>query len=183
LLVVLLIALTGGTTASTFTHSKAHVDVGVLGQEDHGTAALTSAITKVLSEARLTNFIPVVEIKRAPEERERGITIAMSRVEYETEKRHYAHVYFPKHADYIKNMLTGAARMDGAILVVSSEDGPTSQTEEHVRLASLTGGDNISIEVELIAPVAIEKGLRFAIREVIMALRHIMGSLYRIEFP
>ena len=138
-LVLLLIVVTGGTTAYTFIRAKPHVNVGVLGQEEHGTAAVTSAITKVLSEARLANFTPVVDIKRAPEERERGITIAMSHVEYETEKRHYAHVYFPKHDDSVKNMIVGAAQMDGAILVVSSEDGPTSQTEEQVRLASLTG--------------------------------------------
>jgi elongation factor Tu len=115
------------------------VNVGVLGQEGHGKAAVTSAITKVLADARLANFIPVDQIKRAPEERARGITIALAHVEYETEKRHYAHVYSPTHADSIKNMLTGAAQMDGAILVVSSEDGPTSQTEEQVRLAILTG--------------------------------------------
>ncbi len=118
-----------------FERTKPHVNVGTIGHIDHGKSTLTSAITKVLSSQGLAAFTPFEEIDKAPEERERGITIAISHVEYQTEKRHYAHVDCPGHADYIKNMITGAAQMDGAILVVSASDGPMPQTREHVLLA------------------------------------------------
>ena len=124
-----------------FERSKPHVNVGTMGHIDHGKTTLTAAITKVLSEAGSggTAFTAFDEIDKAPEERERGITIAIAHVEYETENRHYAHVDMPGHADYVKNMITGAAQIDGAILVVSAADGPMPQTREHVLLARQVG--------------------------------------------
>jgi elongation factor Tu len=118
-----------------FERTKPHVNIGTIGHIDHGKTTLTAAITKVLAEKGQADFTPFEEIDKAPEERERGITIAIAHVEYETDKRHYAHVDCPGHADYIKNMITGAAQMDGAILVVSAADGPMPQTREHVLLA------------------------------------------------
>ncbi|MCH8128515.1 MAG: elongation factor Tu [Acidobacteria bacterium] len=124
-----------------FVRSKPHVNVGTIGHIDHGKTTLTAAITKVLAEAGVgaTKFTAFDEIDKAPEERERGITIAISHVEYETPNRHYAHVDMPGHADYVKNMITGAAQVDGAILVVSAADGPMPQTREHVLLARQVG--------------------------------------------
>ena len=122
-----------------FERTKPHVNVGTIGHVDHGKTTLTAAITKLLSDAGLSNFIPYDQIDKAPEERARGITIATSHVEYETENRHYAHVDCPGHADYVKNMITGAAQMDGAILVVSAADGPMPQTREHILLARQVG--------------------------------------------
>ena len=118
-----------------FERTKPHVNIGTIGHIDHGKTTLTAAITKVLAEQGLADFTPFDEIDKAPEERERGITIAIAHVEYQTDARHYAHVDCPGHADYIKNMITGAAQMDGAILVVSAADGPMPQTREHVLLA------------------------------------------------
>ncbi len=118
-----------------FVRTKPHVNVGTIGHVDHGKTTLTAAITRVLSTKGFADFTPFEEIDKAPEERARGITIAIAHVEYETEKRHYAHVDCPGHADYIKNMITGAAQMDGAILVVSAPDGPMPQTREHILLA------------------------------------------------
>jgi elongation factor Tu len=118
-----------------FERTKPHVNIGTIGHIDHGKTTLTAAITKVLAERGMADFTPFDQIDKAPEERERGITIAIAHVEYQTEKRHYAHVDCPGHADYIKNMITGAAQMDGAILVVSAADGPMPQTREHVLLA------------------------------------------------
>jgi elongation factor Tu len=118
-----------------FERTKPHVNIGTIGHIDHGKTTLTAAITKVLSERGMADFTPFEDIDKAPEEKERGITIAIAHVEYETENRHYAHVDCPGHADYIKNMITGAAQMDGAILVVSAADGPMPQTREHVLLA------------------------------------------------
>jgi len=118
-----------------FERTKPHVNVGTIGHVDHGKTTLTAAITKYLSDKGLASFTPFEEIDKAPEEKERGITINISHVEYETEKRHYAHIDAPGHADYIKNMITGAAQMDGAILVVSAPDGPMPQTREHILLA------------------------------------------------
>src|SRR6516162_11526337 len=119
-----------------FERTKPHVNVGTIGHIDHGKTTLTAAITKVLAKASAANkYIAFDQIDKAPEERERGITIAIAHVEYETEKRHYAHVDCPGHADYIKNMITGAAQMDGAILVVSAADGPMPHTREHILLA------------------------------------------------
>ena len=122
-----------------FERTKPHVNVGTIGHVDHGKTTLTAAITKVLAEAGGAEFTAYDEIDKAPEERERGITIATAHVEYETEGRHYAHVDCPGHADYIKNMITGAAQMDGAILVVSAADGPMPQTREHILLARQVG--------------------------------------------
>jgi len=118
-----------------FERTKPHVNVGTIGHVDHGKTTLTAAITKVLSKSGLAEYISFDEIDKAPEEKARGITIATAHVEYETEKRHYAHVDCPGHADYVKNMITGAAQMDGTILVVSAADGPMPQTREHVLLA------------------------------------------------
>jgi elongation factor Tu len=122
-----------------FERNKPHVNVGTIGHIDHGKTTLTAAITKVLSERYGGQSMTFDEIDNAPEEKERGITIATSHVEYETENRHYAHVDCPGHADYVKNMITGAAQMDGAILVVSAADGPMPQTREHILLARQVG--------------------------------------------
>jgi len=122
-----------------FERTKPHVNVGTIGHIDHGKTTLTAAITRVLSTKGLAKFMDFSEIDKAPEEKERGITIATAHVEYETTKRHYAHVDCPGHADYIKNMITGAAQMDGAILVVGANDGPMPQTREHILLARQVG--------------------------------------------
>jgi len=118
-----------------FERTKPHVNVGAIGHVDHGKTTLLAAMTKVLSEKGLSEEVPFEEIDKAPEELERGITISISHVEYETENRHYAHIDCPGHADYVKNMITGAAQMDGAILVVAADDGPMPQTREHIILA------------------------------------------------
>jgi len=122
-----------------FERTKPHVNVGTIGHVDHGKTTLTAALTKICAEARGGDFIAYDQIDNAPEERERGITIATAHVEYESENRHYAHVDCPGHADYVKNMITGAAQMDGAILVVSAADGPMPQTREHILLARQVG--------------------------------------------
>jgi len=118
-----------------FERTKPHVNVGTIGHVAHGKTTLTSAITKALDTKRLAQFVPFDVINAAPEEKARGLTIAISHVEYETEKRHYAHIDCPGHRDYIKNMITGAAQMDGTILVVAADDGPMPQTREHLLLA------------------------------------------------
>ena len=123
----------------TFERNKPHVNIGTIGHVDHGKTTLTAAITKVLAEKGMAQFEDYADIDKAPEERERGITINTAHVEYETENRHYAHVDCPGHADYVKNMITGAAQMDGAILVVSAADGPMPQTREHILLARQVG--------------------------------------------
>ncbi|MFA5073446.1 MAG: elongation factor Tu, partial [Nitrospirota bacterium] len=122
-----------------FERTKPHVNVGTIGHVDHGKTTLTAAITKVLALKNMASFVSYDNIDKAPEERERGITIATAHVEYQTDKRHYAHVDCPGHADYVKNMITGAAQMDGAILVVSAADGPMPQTREHILLARQVG--------------------------------------------
>jgi elongation factor Tu len=122
-----------------FSRSKPHVNVGTIGHVDHGKTSLTAAITKVSAERKMGSFMAYDQIDKAPEERERGITINTAHVEYETANRHYAHVDCPGHADYVKNMITGAAQMDGAILVVSAADGPMPQTREHILLARQVG--------------------------------------------
>jgi elongation factor Tu len=122
-----------------FERTKPHLNIGTIGHVDHGKTTLTAAITKVLAEKKLAEFLAYDQIDKAPEEKERGITIAIAHVEYETENRHYAHVDCPGHADYVKNMITGAAQMDGAILVVSAADGPMPQTREHILLARQVG--------------------------------------------
>ncbi len=125
--------------AKKFERTKPHVNVGTIGHVDHGKTTLTAAITKVLADKGMADFRAFDSIDNAPEERQRGITIALAHVEYETEKRHYAHIDAPGHADYVKNMITGAAQMDGAILVVSAADGPMPQTREHILLAKQVG--------------------------------------------
>jgi len=122
-----------------YDRSKPHVNIGTIGHVDHGKTTLTAAITKVLASKGTAKFVAFDQIDKAPEERERGITIATAHVEYSTDKRHYAHVDCPGHADYVKNMITGAAQMDGAILVVSAADGPMPQTREHILLARQVG--------------------------------------------
>ncbi len=122
-----------------FERTKEHVNVGTIGHVDHGKTTLTAAITEILSKKGLADYVPFDQIDKAPEERERGITIATAHVEYQSLKRHYAHVDCPGHADYVKNMITGAAQMDGAILVVSAADGPMPQTREHILLARQVG--------------------------------------------
>ena len=122
-----------------FERKKPHVNVGTIGHIDHGKTTLTAAITKHLAKKGWASYVPFDQIDKAPEEKERGITIALAHVEYETAKRHYAHVDCPGHADYIKNMITGAAQMDGAILVVGADDGPMPQTREHILLARQVG--------------------------------------------
>lgn len=122
-----------------FERKKPHLNIGTIGHVDHGKTTLTAAITKILEKRGMAKFIPFDEIDKAPEEKERGITINIAHVEYETDKRHYAHVDCPGHADYVKNMITGAAQMDGAILVVSAPDGPMPQTREHILLARQVG--------------------------------------------
>ena len=122
-----------------FDRSKPHVNIGTIGHVDHGKTTLTAAITKRLSQKGQAKFEDYADIDKAPEERERGITINTAHVEYETDKRHYAHVDCPGHADYVKNMITGAAQMDGAILVLAATDGPMAQTREHILLARQVG--------------------------------------------
>ena len=128
-----------------FERTKPHVNVGTIGHIDHGKTTLTAAITKHLQAKGMAEYVPFDEIDKAPEEKARGITIATAHVEYETDKRHYAHVDCPGHADYIKNMITGAAQMDGAILVVGADDGPMPQTREHILLARQVGVPSIVV--------------------------------------
>jgi len=128
-----------------FERTKPHVNVGTIGHVDHGKTTLTAAITSCQAKKGLADFTPFDQIDKAPEERERGITIAIAHVEYETEARHYAHVDCPGHADYVKNMITGAAQMDGAILVIAATDGPMAQTREHILLASQVGVEHIVV--------------------------------------
>jgi len=128
-----------------FERTKPHANVGTIGHIDHGKTTLTAAITKVLASKKMAQFVAFDQIDKAPEQRERGITIAIAHVEYETAKRHYAHVDCPGHADYIKNMITGAAQMDGAILVVGANDGPMPQTLEHILLARQVGVPSIVV--------------------------------------
>ena len=125
--------------------SKEHLNIGTIGHVDHGKTTLTAAITKVLAEIGGAEVVAFDQIDKAPEEKARGITISTSHVEYETDKRHYAHVDCPGHADYVKNMITGAAQMDGGILVVSAADGPMPQTREHILLARQVGVPNLVV--------------------------------------
>jgi elongation factor Tu len=161
----------------TFERSKPHVNVGTMGHIDHGKTTLTAAITKVLSERGTgTSFTAFDNIDKAPEERERGITINVSHVEYETANRHYAHVDMPGHADYIKNMITGAAQVDGAILVVSAADGPMPQTREHVLLARQVGVPAIVVALNKVDMVDDEELLELVELEV-------RELLTQYEFP
>src|SRR5256884_1934931 len=133
-----------------FSRSKPHVNIGTIGHVDHGKTTLTAAITKTLASKGQAEFRAYDQIDNAPEEKQRGITINITHVEYETDKRHYAHIDAPGHADYIKNMITGAAQMDGAILVVSATDGPMPQTREHILLARQVGVPKIVVFINKI---------------------------------
>jgi elongation factor Tu len=159
-----------------FERTKPHVNVGTIGHVDHGKTTLTAAITKVLAESGGAKFTPFDDIDKAPEERARGITIATAHVEYETENRHYAHVDCPGHADYVKNMITGAAQMDGAILVVSAADGPMPQTREHILLARQVGVPAIVVYMNKVDQVDDEELLDL----VELEMRELL-SVY--EFP
>ena len=156
-----------------FERNKPHVNVGTMGHIDHGKTTLTAAITKVLAEQDPSNnsFTEFANIDKAPEERERGITINIAHVEYETANRHYAHVDMPGHADYIKNMITGAAQVDGAILVVSAADGPMPQTREHVLLARQVGVPAIVVALNKVDMVDDEELLDLVELEVRELLR------------
>src|SRR5258705_5625063 len=128
-----------------FERNKPHCNIGTIGHVDHGKTSLTAAITKILAESGKAQYTAYDQIDKAPEEKARGITISTAHVEYETDKRHYAHVDCPGHADYVKNMITGAAQMDDAILVVSAADGPMPQTKEQILLARQEGGPTIVV--------------------------------------
>lgn len=130
---------------AAYNRAKPHVNVGTIGHVDHGKTTLTAAITKVLAEKGQASFLDYGSIDRAPEERARGITISAAHVEYETDKRHYAHSDLPGHSDYIKNMITGASQMDGAIIVVAATDGQMPQTREHMLLARQVGIQNLVV--------------------------------------
>ena len=149
-----------------FVRNKPHVNIGTIGHIDHGKTTLTAAITKTLAKAGGAQFVAFDEIDKAPEEKERGITIATAHVEYETEKRHYAHVDCPGHADYIKNMITGAAQMDGAILVCAANDGPMPQTREHILLARQVGVPAIVVYMNKVDMVDDEELLELVEMEV-----------------
>ena len=156
--------------------TKTHVNIGTIGHVDHGKTTLTAAITKVLAEKGLAEAKAYDEIDNAPEERERGVTINVHHAEYETENRHYAHVDCPGHADYIKNLLTGAAQMDGAILVVSAADGPMPQTREHILLARQVGVPRIMVylnKVDMMEDAELLDLVELEVREL----------LDRYEFP
>jgi elongation factor Tu len=149
-----------------FERTKPHVNVGTIGHVDHGKTTLTAAITQRQTKSGLADFVPFDEIDKAPEERERGITIATAHVEYQTENRHYAHVDCPGHADYVKNMITGAAQMDGAVLVVSAADGPMPQTREHILLARQVGVPSIVVFMNKVDMVDDEELLELVELEV-----------------
>jgi len=159
-----------------FDRSKPHCNIGTIGHVDHGKTTLTAAITKVMAEAGGAEFQDYDQIDKAPEERARGITISTAHVEYETEARHYAHVDCPGHADYVKNMITGAAQMDGAILVVSAADGPMPQTREHILLARQVGVPALCVFMNKVDQVDDEELLEL----VEMEIRELLSSY---EFP
>ena len=149
-----------------FVRNKPHANVGTIGHVDHGKTTLTAAITKILAEKGGAEYIPYDQIDKAPEEKERGITIATAHVEYQTDKRHYAHVDCPGHADYVKNMITGAAQMDGAILVVSATDGPMPQTREHILLARQVGVPSIVVYLNKIDQVKDKELVDLVVEEI-----------------
>jgi len=149
-----------------FERNKPHCNIGTIGHVDHGKTTLTAAITKVLAEKGGAEFIAYDQIDKAPEEKERGITISTAHVEYETEKRHYAHVDCPGHADYVKNMITGAAQMDGAILVVNAADGPMPQTREHILLARQVGVPAIVVYLNKVDQVKDKELLDLVVEEI-----------------
>jgi elongation factor Tu len=149
-----------------FERTKPHVNIGTIGHVDHGKTTLTAAISKTLATKGLADFTAFDEIDKAPEERERGVTISIAHIEYESETRHYAHVDCPGHADYVKNMITGAAQMDGAILVIAATDGPMAQTREHILLANQVGVDYIVVFLNKVDMVDDEELLELVEMEV-----------------
>ena len=159
-----------------FDRSKPHINVGTIGHVDHGKTTLTSAITQVLAKRGLADYRSLDSIDNAPEEKSRGVTIAIAHVEYQTENRHYAHVDCPGHADYIKNMITGAAQMDGAVLVVSAPDGPMPQTREHILLARQVEVPRIMVALNKVDMMEDEELLELVELEV-------RELLNRYEFP
>jgi elongation factor Tu len=159
-----------------FERTKPHVNIGTIGHVDHGKTTLTAAISKTLAEKGWADYTPFDQIDKAPEERERGITISSAHIEYETEARHYAHVDCPGHADYVKNMITGAAQMDGAILVIAATDGPMAQTREHILLARQVGVPYIVVFLNKVDMVDDEELLEL----VEMEVRDLLSSY---EFP
>ncbi|MDA9148483.1 elongation factor Tu [Alphaproteobacteria bacterium] len=159
-----------------FDRSKPHVNIGTIGHVDHGKTTLTAAITKVMADAGRADFSAYDQIDKAPEERERGITISTANVEYSTENRHYAHVDCPGHADYVKNMITGAAQMDGAILVVNAADGPMPQTKEHILLARQVGVPSLVVYMNKVDQVDDEELLEL----VELEIRELLSSY---DFP
>ena len=159
-----------------FNRTKPHVNIGTIGHVDHGKTTLTAAITKYLANKGYAKFEDYADIDKAPEERERGITINTAHVEYETDTRHYAHVDCPGHADYIKNMITGAAQMDGAILVIASTDGPMAQTKEHLLLARQVGVPYIVVFMNKVDQVDDEELLELVEMEI-------RETLDEYEFP
>ncbi|MEO0798447.1 MAG: elongation factor Tu [Pseudomonadota bacterium] len=159
-----------------FERNKPHANIGTIGHVDHGKTTLTAAITKVLADAGMSKAVAFDQIDKAPEERERGITISTAHVEYETDNRHYAHVDCPGHADYVKNMITGAAQMDGAILVVNAADGPMPQTREHILLARQVGVPALVVFLNKVDQVDDEELLEL----VEMEVRELLSSY---EFP
>ena len=153
-----------------YQRTKPHVNIGTMGHVDHGKTTLTAAITKVLAKKGLAQETPFDQIDKAPEERERGITINITHVEYETEKRHYAHIDMPGHKDYIKNMITGAAQVDGAILVVSAPDGPMPQTREHLLLAKQVSVPSVVVfmnKVDMVGDPEILDLVEMEVRELL----------------
>ncbi|MEO1650921.1 MAG: GTP-binding protein, partial [Pseudomonadota bacterium] len=159
-----------------FERNKPHANIGTIGHVDHGKTTLTAAITKVLADAGMSKAVAFDQIDKAPEERERGITISTAHVEYETDNRHYAHVDCPGHADYVKNMITGAAQMDGAILVVNAADGPMPQTREHILLARQVGVPALVVFLNKVDQVDDEELLEL----VEMEVRELLSSY---DFP
>ena len=159
-----------------FDRSKPHCNIGTIGHVDHGKTTLTAAITKVMADAGRADFSAYDQIDKAPEERERGITISTAHVEYSTENRHYAHVDCPGHADYVKNMITGAAQMDGAILVVNAADGPMPQTKEHILLARQVGVPSLVVYMNKVDKVDDEELLEL----VELEIRELLSSY---DFP
>ena len=159
-----------------FDRSKPHCNIGTIGHVDHGKTTLTAAITKVMAAAGRADFSAYDQIDKAPEERERGITVSTAHVEYSTENRHYAHVDCPGHADYVKNMITGAAQMDGAILVVNAADGPMPQTKEHILLARQVGVPSLVVYMNKVDQVDDEELLELVELEV----RELLSSY---DFP
>ncbi|HEC68431.1 MAG TPA: GTP-binding protein, partial [Candidatus Desulfofervidus auxilii] len=159
-----------------FERKKPHINIGTIGHIDHGKTTLTAAITQILEKQKLAKYIPFEEIDKAPEEKERGITIAIAHVEYETDKRHYAHIDCPGHADYIKNTITGAAQMDGSILVVAADDGPMPQTREHILLSRQVGVPSIVVFINKVDMVEDEELIELVELEV-------RELLSKYEFP